>query len=1002
MQFDGGVSVGEAPTCPECSSGDTYFSRKRGSWVCEDCGVSFTPSTPAPRGQKLFFSYGHDANTPIVRRLKTDLESRGHSVWLDSEGIRAGQDWRDSITAGIANSDRVVSFLSRHSVRSPGVCLDELRIALATKSGAIQSVLLEAEDTVTVPASVSHIQWLDMSTWSELAERDPEAFEAWYGHRLRELCEIVESTDATVFAGDITFLRTRLAPRLADTKERHLLRQPFVGRAWLLDRVRAWHDDPSGSRAFVLLGGPGLGKSRIAAELLHRDPAVACGVFLEWGKGLATATAVTRTLAFKLATRLPDYRRLLVAQLGDATAEDLDAMGDAALFNQLLVYPLSQLVDGGRPPLVIVIDGLDEAATVGGNPLARSLAANLQQLPDWVRVLITSRPEAEVPVLLDPFGPFVLAPDDTENQQDIRQYLAEGLRASLLSSGQPHFTLERLVRACQGNFLHATLVMDAVNTLRMKVEHATSLPPGLDAFYHADLQSRFRTGGRWPYVRQLLELVLAVHPIPLALVKNALGADTYDLHELRASLGSLVQEVQIPSGVAQTDGLGFSHKSIPEWLSDPSRSVQFHVDAAHGHDRLATHLLQALGSPESRQPSDDPLGQFMQGSLGDVLAASARWSELEEFLLDDGTPLWPYWRSVDAFPAGWDRTQLLRRLRDHPERDGFLKELQRRGDPLVLNVIQGIEAAWGAASLDLPLVNLYIDTVHLHGGYRHAVALCDAHLHGRLVDELAQDPELLRIAVRRLHHQMFYLPVPPLLADAHRLLAAAEQAGDDDVVKELLFLVGGNLGLLSGEPARALPWLTRARRVATETADLDLEQRALRKVADIMCLEGRYGEALAAVGPTVTPERGATTRYQVYLLGLLGEVHRHLGHAAAAIACYEATERESVRRGIRGWQAHAHLGTAALLVDLGDRDGAKEACRRAAKIYEDIDQAWGRISARIVGARIDLLDDDPGSALPLLRRVRTEANALGYRYETAVIDRILAHGQDPSHHLLFL
>jgi TIR domain len=74
---------------------------------------------------KIFLSYGHDQNTQIVLRIKHDLEAAGHVVWIDSSEIKAGDDWRRSIIDGLSDSDWTLGFLSRHSVRNPGVCLDD-------------------------------------------------------------------------------------------------------------------------------------------------------------------------------------------------------------------------------------------------------------------------------------------------------------------------------------------------------------------------------------------------------------------------------------------------------------------------------------------------------------------------------------------------------------------------------------------------------------------------------------------------------------------------------------------------------------------------------------------------------------------------------------------------------------------------------------------------------------------------------------------------------------
>ena len=36
------------------------------------------------QNMKIFFSYPHDTNAPLVERIKSDLEARGHEVWFDA------------------------------------------------------------------------------------------------------------------------------------------------------------------------------------------------------------------------------------------------------------------------------------------------------------------------------------------------------------------------------------------------------------------------------------------------------------------------------------------------------------------------------------------------------------------------------------------------------------------------------------------------------------------------------------------------------------------------------------------------------------------------------------------------------------------------------------------------------------------------------------------------------------------------------------------------------
>src|SRR5687768_379343 len=105
--------------CPQCHSDNVVFSKKRKVHVCEDCAHEFTPDQSI-EPLRIFLSYGHDGNEELVRRIKADLEARGHDVWFDKNEIKFGDDWRRSITEGITNSQKFVSFLSKHSTRDPG------------------------------------------------------------------------------------------------------------------------------------------------------------------------------------------------------------------------------------------------------------------------------------------------------------------------------------------------------------------------------------------------------------------------------------------------------------------------------------------------------------------------------------------------------------------------------------------------------------------------------------------------------------------------------------------------------------------------------------------------------------------------------------------------------------------------------------------------------------------------------------------------------------------
>jgi len=354
--------------CPKCDQPLTQVGKH---WICPVHGqVSQENHSESLR---IFLSYGHDANEELVHCIKADLEKRGHDVWFDKSDIKFGDNWRRSITDGIVDSNRILSFLSKHSTRDPGVCRDEIAIAIGVKGGNIQTILVESEQEVQPPVNIGHIQWLDMHDWKERRAAGEAAWEKWYQAKLAEIVRVVESDESRRFAGEIETLNGHLKPIKSEARICQLLSKGFYGRQWLFEAVEKWRQDTKQvSRLFWIMGAPGVGKSAFAAQLTHtRGDTVIAAQFCEWDKpDHRNAPRVVRSLAFQLATRLPDYRKLLLTLPEIA---ELDRKDAAELFDYLLANPLRSVINGGRERYLIVIDALDEAGEAGRNPLVETV-----------------------------------------------------------------------------------------------------------------------------------------------------------------------------------------------------------------------------------------------------------------------------------------------------------------------------------------------------------------------------------------------------------------------------------------------------------------------------------------------------------------------------------------------------------------------------------------------------------------------------------------------------
>ena len=581
--------------CPFCASENIFFSKKRNKYYCEDCEQGF--ETPAvAKGMRVFLSYGHDKNAEVVKKIKAYLAARGYDVWIDTSEIAAGKDWRERITNGLIGSNGVISFLTKHSVRDPGVCLDELKIAVCLKHAYIQTVLLESEHEVEPPGIVRGKQWIDMSDWSCVAEAD---WEAYFDGKMALLVDALSNDDAVRFNEQLEFLGRKLGVNDNTVKQQRLLKNALVGRLWLTEAVDAWLR--SSSRApFMIFGVPGAGKSAFAANLAQFNPDVMASLFFEWDHGEhRNADSVVKYLAYKLAASLPDYRRMLCAMYAEhADEENMKQYHGASLFDQLILNPLHCCIDGDRRKGMIILDGLDEATP----EISELLIQKAAYLPGWIKVLFTSRYEETMASRFEAANTVLLDHTHTSNHTDIRDYLSYRL-----GSVAPA-VLGRLAQKSEGSFLYAVSFCNAVEEGSMTLEDAGSVPAGLNSFFYSFFKRLFATREAYLEVRPFLELLCVAEDVPEEVISDCLGLDRYGLWELRLSVKSLVTGAQSRCGLEinhRFKTIRFVHQSIKEWLTEAKLAGEFYIEASRGYRQIARYSerLMACREPEKKAAS---------------------------------------------------------------------------------------------------------------------------------------------------------------------------------------------------------------------------------------------------------------------------------------------------------------------------------------------------------------------------------------------------------------
>ena len=577
-----------------------------------------TPPTAFKFSQplRIFLSYGHDEHAGLAQRIKADLQYRGHTVWFDAERLKPGGDWERYIEEGIewVSHDpphgRVLLLMTPHSVRHPdGYCLNEIARAIDHRLPIVPAMVVEVEP----PLSICRIQWLDMRDCVPLEQRQDR-----YTSRIQNLATALETLDLD-FEGGQSLLFRLLNPLPFDADlAQHLPR--FTGRQWIFDKISTWLGNPSADRVFWITGGPGIGKTALSCKLCLRREIAAFHLCRHGHDQKADPRQVVRSLAWQLCTQLPEYAARL------ALLRDLEEVchnsNVQTLFDRLIIQPLH----GGFPApdrlIVLLIDGLDEATRNGCNELAEFLGHYFANLPDWVRMIITSRPEPEVMAPMQGLKPFILQADSQENQADLRQFLSRELSAWTENDEALSKAIDTIISRSEGVFLYAEWVRREISEGHLQLNQLDKFPQGLGGVYEAFFHRQFGDPNDYRNrYRPLLELLAASYePLSIGYTADILGWSAYVREEILAAFGSLLS----------TSGglLKPFHRTLTDWVTNKEKAGFSFASADEGQRQLAEkgwkEYLSGL----------DTMTPYMKVHLPRHLMTCRRWEEAIKLLSD--------------------------------------------------------------------------------------------------------------------------------------------------------------------------------------------------------------------------------------------------------------------------------------------------------------------------------------------------------------------------------
>ena len=310
----------------------------------------------------------------------------------------------------------------------------------------------------------------------------------------------------------------------------------FTGRQWVFQALGDWLDREAAARVFLLTGGPGTGKTALAARVAQmslgltdaRHPALGKDSlshfhFCEAGaEDTLSPVTFVRSLSETLANRYPVFRTALVntgsrqivisaVQMFTTLEAGSQAVGNQItiqmrgtdarpLFDEAVRGPMKALAATlpATERLLILVDSLDEALTFSADNNIVQLLGLAKDFPPQVRFLLTSRSNSDR--VFDLVGPSTLdlIADAPPALDEVMPYVA-GRLAAMPEPGRS-VAASRISAKSAGNFLYAHHVVNNLLAPDTGITDADTLdlPDSLEGVYRTFLERELASSRtRW-------------------------------------------------------------------------------------------------------------------------------------------------------------------------------------------------------------------------------------------------------------------------------------------------------------------------------------------------------------------------------------------------------------------------------------------------------------------------------------------------------------------------
>ena len=379
-------------------------------------------------------------------------------------------------------------------------------------------------------------------------------------------------------------------------------RHDAATRKWLLEDFSKWFSDPGDSRAYVLLGDAGVGKSVMAGVLAQRSRKaghLGAAYFCRHNDSTRNdPRCLLGTIAYQLCKSQSHCSSVVGGEGNIRNLLGNSNLDIQELFTKLLQEPLGRCTPG-QNRMLVVIDALDETEYKSRDDFLDLLMHRFPLLPEWLVFFITSRPEETVQFRLNKYNPCIriCAGNSAhcnvyqQHERDIQLFLEKRVDFSHLP-----YSVEDITKKCNGLFLYAFYISRILNDPLHsgKIDQLSDLFPGdIDSFFLQNFQRIFDRVGADLYRKLFGCAIVASSPLPVSFISFIFQRENSDLDEQEV-IDAVSRYVVLRSS-DQT--FTFLHNLIPAWLTDKKKaSRKFFVDRIKAGEYFRSIIVEFLSA----------------------------------------------------------------------------------------------------------------------------------------------------------------------------------------------------------------------------------------------------------------------------------------------------------------------------------------------------------------------------------------------------------------------